>query len=145
VQEFYDWYLPLTSVQRVGPTWYELLTRRSEILTPQLRRALQADSAAQVGAPGESVGLDFDPFLFSQDPCERYEVGGATRKGTRYWVDVYEVCAGKRSAHPHVVAEVAPSRGGWVFVNLHYGRSNLLRILDDLKRQRARHQSNSTH
>jgi hypothetical protein len=40
-----------------------------------LLAALKEDVAAQAAAKGEIVGLDFDPFLNTQDPAESYEVG----------------------------------------------------------------------
>ena len=33
--------------------------------------------------PGSIVSLDFDPFLYSQDPSERYVAGGITVKGDK--------------------------------------------------------------
>lgn len=140
VRTFYDWYVPLAnSLQRTAPSNL-VLEQRAGILDSQLLHGLVDDSAAQARAPGEIVGLDFDPFLAAQDPCERYEVGRATRRGRSYWVDIFAVCDGKRDKRPDVVAEVLGTKRSWVFVNFRYPkeRSDLLTVLRRLRRNRQR-------
>jgi hypothetical protein len=48
--------------------WNLAIKTKSSVFSPQLALALKEDSAAQAKAEGEIVGLDFDPFLNSQDP-----------------------------------------------------------------------------
>jgi len=107
-------------------------------LDSELACALEADSAAQANALGEIVGLDFDPFLNTQDPYDRYAVGKVTRKGQRCLVDVYGVHSGKRSDRPDVVPELVRRHGSWVFMNFHYPRerTDLLSILKRLRQKR---------
>ena len=47
--------------------------RKAGLFNPDLVRALKIDSEAQSRAKGELVGIDFDPFVGSQDPADRYE------------------------------------------------------------------------
>lgn len=141
VRSFYDWYVPLALRDHQGPAASIVLAHRASAFSSELVTALAADSEAQARAPGEIVGLDFDPFLAAQDPCERYEVGGATRRGQSYWVDVYSVCSGKRSEQPDVVAELVARDSSWVFVNFHYPsqpRSDLIATFRLLRQGRTR-------
>lgn len=109
-------------------------------MTSELARALKEDFEAQSREKDEIVGIDYDPFLNSQDPCERYEVGKATRQGANYRVEVYAVCGGKKHDKPDVIAELAPKGGSWVFANFHYPGENtdLLRVLKELRQQRRK-------
>jgi hypothetical protein len=115
-----------------------VLTDRATSLASELLRALEADSAAEANATEGVVGLDFDPFLNTQDPDDHYVVRTTTRRGKRYFVDVYSVRSGKRSEKPDVIAELTRVRGSWVFVNFHYPNipTDLLRVLRALRQSR---------
>ena len=139
VQGFYSWYVP----EALKTGWGVALKYKGSAFSPALFRALKEDSDAQEKANGELVGLDFDPFLNAQDPCDRYEVGTATAQSARYRVDVYGVCSGKRHKKPDVVAEVAHRDGSWVFINfvypaIHSDLLSTLRILRDERRKSSR-------
>ena len=136
-QGFYDWYTPIARSDS-GPAAETAIKRKPAMFSTQLVSALRADFAASAKAKGEIVGLDFDPFVSGQDPCERYEVGKVARDRNSYRVDVYAVCAGKRSETAHVIADLQASNGSWRFVNFHYPRSHddLLSVLKALKKQR---------
>lgn len=138
VQSFYDWYTPIATTEDEVPGWISALQSKRDFFTPELAQALEADREAQVRAEDEIVGLDADPFLNSQDPCTRYEVGKVSRKGESYWVDVHGECSGERGGTPDVVAEVVLKSGSWVFVNFHYPReqSDLLALLRRLRLER---------
>ncbi len=112
-----------------------MLTDRATSLAPDLVRALKADSAAQARATEGVVGLDFDPFLNTQDPDDHYVVGQTTRQGKRSLVEVYSVRSGKRSNKPDVIAELEWQGGLWVFVNFYYPnmRTDLLSVLKGLQ------------
>lgn len=133
LQSFLDWYVPLALGDHQGPAWTVVLGQQNQQwrLSLELKRVLRADSAAQARAHGVIVGLDFDPFLNSQDPREHYEVGAANRSGRAYFVDIYGIRAGTREDTPVVVVEVLRVGGRWVFVNFHYPRehTDLLRVL----------------
>lgn len=139
VQSFYDWYAARAVRRQDHPSSYEAMSLKSAHFGRPLLRALRLDSAAQARARGEIAGLDFDPFLNSQDPCERYEVGNTTHRGQTYWVEVHGVCNGRRSPSPDVTAELVLRGHSWVFVNFHYpsAHTDLLTVLGSLRRDRS--------
>jgi len=128
VQGFYDWYLPI--VNKGGTGTSRVLQERDSLLTTELAVALRADFLAEEQAdPGETVGLNFDPFLNSQDPCpRRWEVIGILQKGSNYAVTVHPVCA-SASHELDVVAEVTKQGPSWRFVNFFYGDTDLRKLL----------------
>ena len=133
VQQFYDWYLPQTNVEVA-------IRDRPNAFAPELYRALKADDDAQTKEPAVIVGLDFDPFTASQDPCARYEARQIMKKGTSYEVDVVAQCDGKWDDHPSVVAKVERQGGTWVFADFRYPHQpdGLLTTLKRLKKDRER-------
>jgi hypothetical protein len=120
VQDFYEWYVPLALGHRDGPSWELVITQRPSILSPQLLAELKEDMEAQAASPGEIVGLDFDPFLNAQDPCERYEVGRVTERHQGARIEIHAVCSGNRSPTPDIVLEVVPEGSSWAIENVHY-------------------------
>jgi acetyl esterase/lipase len=134
VRDFYAWYRP--AAEKAGAE-EEALRNRAELFTPGLLTALKEDLAASKKNGSEIVGLDFDPFLNSQDPCPRYDVGGARIEGGRALVDVKGDCVGEKTG-PDVTAELAPGPKGWVFSDFRYPyeKSGLLKVLDELRRSR---------
>jgi hypothetical protein len=138
VQRFLDWYVPVARKSNRGPAWALALKHESSAFSPDIVRALEADLRAQAKVKDEVVGLDGDPFLDSQDLCERYEAGGVVRSGNVVRVDVRGVCAGKRSPKPDVVAELVERNGAWVFANFLYPdeHTGLLAVLRKLAEDR---------
>ena len=120
VQDFYAWYAPLATKGTHGPVWYTVLDQRPGVLSDTLLRALRYDREAQAKAVGEIVGLDFDPFLAAQDPCERYVVGDSVQAGRTYRVSLFGVCGTTRHPKADIVAEVVRRDTSWVFVDFHY-------------------------
>lgn len=115
------------------------------MLSSGLFEALKEDSDAQAKASGVIVGLDFDPFLNTQDPCEHYEVGGIVQREQTYRAQIFGVCSGKKSEKPDVIAQVERQRGRWIFVNFDYpdlekqypNSANLLATLKALEEERS--------
>jgi hypothetical protein len=144
VQGFYDWYVPKSQKETDTPSWALALKDKRSAFSPELARLLREDADAQAKATGEIVGLDFDPFLFSQDPDERYVAKNVTLKGNHYWVEVHAVRSGKTSDNPVLVPELILRNGQWFFSNFHYGRSepsqheNLLTVLKSLEEGRQK-------
>lgn len=144
VQAFYDWYLSkdAASGKLSIPSMDAVLKRKADVLSPELHRRLKADSDATEKCQGEICGLDFDPFLSSQDSSPHFEAVRVTRKDSSYWVDVYGIESAKR--REHVVPELVQQNGKWIFVNFHYGKnkwtndSNLLTILKELQADRQK-------
>jgi hypothetical protein len=138
VQGFYSWYVPKHGLE-------DVLKYRRSAISPELYSALKEDLAASAKNKDEVVGLDFDPFLNAQDTAERYVIGKVTAKGATFWVDIYGIWSGKKSDKPDVVAEVACKEGKCLFVNFHYGKTelpeneNLQSVLKALKKEREKH------
>ncbi len=145
VQAFYGWYVPKALKDSEVPASDLALKYKAALFSPQLLRALREDSQAQAKAKGEIVGLDFDPFLNTQDPSERYVLGNVSVKDDRCSVEVYSVSSGKKSAKAAVVPELVFKGGHWMFVNFHYGKSkrsegeNLVSTLKRLREDRQKY------
>jgi len=133
VEAFYDWYLA-----DLGSSFRIAIEDSSALFAPALVRGLRADEEAKAQNPGYLVGLEADPFLSSQDPCDTYRVGPARRDGTSILVDVRGDCYRRQDTRADVVAELAKSPSGWVFVNFRYPRldSDLMTDLAALERIR---------
>lgn len=132
VQRFYNSY-----VQREAPRWGRTVQIRRGLFEPSLSAALQTEAAAQAKTPGEVAGLDFDPFLGSQDPGKTFAVRGVTDLADGARVEVQDLAfPGK----PMVLVEVAPRGGSWVITNIRYPRtsSDLLSLLKTAKQNRQR-------
>ena len=141
VQKFYDFYLPKALDENSsGPSSNYVIEKMSDILDPDLLAGLKEDAKAAADAPeGDEVGLDFDPFLDSQDPADRYEVKSVSKKGATYLVDVYCVTEGKLSDKPCVVPELVQDNGKWRFVNFDYPEGGDLKtVLVQLKAEREK-------
>jgi Protein of unknown function (DUF3828) len=144
VQEFYDWYVPKALGDHANPAWDFALKYRKQAFSSELYRALKEDSDAQAKAT-DLVGLDFDPFLDSQDPSERYEVGSSTQEGDGYEVKVYAILSGKKSDSPDVIAELVRKDRQWKFVNFLYpDHGDLLSNLKGLRDDRASSRGSTT-
>jgi hypothetical protein len=139
-QAFYDWYVRIANQELTYPSDFAVLTERPSVLSATLLRALRADSTAWAHAPGEIVSMDWDPFLNSQDPCDRYEVRKVTLRHGTYWVEVFGSCRGPEQRQPDVVAELSRHDATWTFTNFFDPRthSDLLSTLRVLARDRAR-------
>src|SRR5262245_41509392 len=72
VQKFYKSYVPKALAGHTGPAWQFAIDNMSASFDGGLLEALKDDLAAQAQSSGDDiVGLDFDPFLNSQDPAKR--------------------------------------------------------------------------
>jgi hypothetical protein len=140
VQQFYNWYVPISRANTKETSWDIALRQKPDDFTPELVAALKADSVAQAKVPDDIVGLDFDPFLSGQDPCQRYVAEQSVEKAGAYWVNVYGVCDGKKHSKPDVVAEVKQVQGHWIFTNFHYlPKGDLLEVLRMMANERQKH------
>lgn len=123
VRAFYQGYVPRGLASGLAAT-DSLLLERPTLFVPALLAALRQDAAARAAAVGESDGLDFDPFLNSQDPCERYTVGPATPSSTvepnAVRVTVRAECDQASGPPPAFTVEVVPQAGTWQIVNFYY-------------------------
>jgi len=144
VQDFYDWYVPIALRDHAVPAWDFALKYRKQVFSAELFRALKEDSDAQAKA-SDLVGLDFDPFLNSQDPSKRYEADSSTQKGNEYEVKVYAIGSGKKSDVPAVIAELVYNDRQWQFINFQYPDSgDLLSNLKLLRDDRGKSHSSKS-
>lgn len=139
VQHFYDWYLvkARSSNDRASNL---VLKEKSYVLSRELAKQLKEDSDAQNKAKGELVGLDFDPFLNTQDPgFERCTTGKVVAQATSCRVEVSCNFPGQKT-QLLVTPELRFNGSQWRFVNFHYhidsGDDDLLNILKGLREER---------
>lgn len=139
VHDFYNWYVAQALKNDKQPAWSAALKDKRSAFSPALFLALKEDSDAQAKA-SEIVGLDFDPFLNTQDPCDRYEVGNVIPHAAGYRIEIYGVCSGKRNQKPDVVADLIRQDGSWAFTNFLYPaiHGDLRDILRALRQERQK-------
>ena len=130
VVQFYDWYRPDSGTSR---NLNDVLHDRPQVFEPQLFALIKGGEQCEGVNPHSVCDLGVDPFLDSQNPCQRYEVGEATAKNGAYWVAVFAVCDGRRDTIPTVLAIVAPRDSTWQFVNFVYGggQTSLRQLLQE--------------
>ena len=136
-QDFYRWYVPIAFKENKGPAFGIAIKQRPSSFSPQLLQALRDDAEAQAKAIGEMVGLDFDPFLNSQDPSNHYVIGQINRKTDGYWVDIHTSKSEETHAKSRIIAVVNQSGGHWFFSNFRFpDGGDLLETLQGLKHDR---------
>lgn len=129
VQEFYKWYVPKTLDSKMPRAWDVALKYKSAAFSHELAQLLREDSAAQAKCE-ELIGIDFDPFLNTQDPANGYEVGEIKQNDKHYRADIYSVESGNRNEKSRVSADIVESEGHWVFVIFfHTDGGDLLKVL----------------
>lgn len=135
VQSFYDSYTVLATGTHESSPLEMILAKRASVLAPELFRALKADVDAQRKVPDDVVGLDFDPFLNTQEEAGHYTVERITEGRGVYMAEIRaRDSSGKQ---PEVIAEVAQQGGKLVFVDFLYpGQGDLLGVLRTLAKQR---------
>jgi hypothetical protein len=74
VQDFYDWYLKIYTADNKVPAAKIALEKQPGIFSPELFKGLENDFKAQSLATDGISGIDFDPFLDSQDAPSSYKV-----------------------------------------------------------------------
>jgi hypothetical protein len=139
VARFYAWYVPVA--KRTPEADMRSLKDARWHFDPALAKALRADVAAAARSPDEIVGLDMDPFLNSQDPCDRYAPIGVRYQSGNYFVAVRG--SGGCAAHtaPDVTVQLVFRGGNAVFVNFLYSgkpKDDLLSLLATLAASRSR-------
>ena len=130
VERFYKWYVPLALNDQINRSWDAALKLTPPPFRPELTKLLRDDSVAQAKCK-ELVGLDFDPFLYTQDPAQAYVVGKIAHSGPDYRAEIYSVNRGIQSNEPGLIAEFIQEEGHWFFVNFYYlsPKGDLLTVL----------------
>ncbi len=136
VQEFCDWYTPIANDSSFHhPAFFRVLNDRSRTLTPELATALRSDSAVSVNRI-EHEGLNNDPFLQSQDPCERYVVDDVAQVRDAFRVRIRPVCATNIWQKSKPVLVIVSNAGMLQIANVLYDpQGDLLRALCYYARQ----------
>jgi len=137
VDGFYQWYVPLMLKENPVPASNIAIKKKAALFSPKLIKALNEDYEAARQSPGEIVGIDWDPFLDTQDPENRYELGEMSEKNNRFYIKVHGVRDGKKQKEPTVSAVVVKENGKWVFEDfLSPDGESLLSALLALKKER---------
>jgi Protein of unknown function (DUF3828) len=142
VQEFYDWYVKAEATPAVRDRSFSLAKARPRAISASLGKLLNADYRASKANPGEIVGLDFDPFLNSQDPSEKFAVQTVSVKDGKCTAVVRGLRSG--AMDEKVNPELDQKGGAWEFINFHYpgadpkdgGDMDLISILKNLSEER---------
>lgn len=140
VQDFYDWYVPITNSR--DDRFTVMLRPRRESFDPKLWQMLATEDEAQSHAD-EIVGLDFDPIVNCQDPSPQFKALSVSISDNHCRALVIGFNQGVREER--VIPELVYSGRRWTFVNFHYrfeisGKwkdSDLIEILKDLQKSRA--------
>ena len=111
-------------------SWNAPLKLAPPPFSPELTKLLRGDAVAQAECK-ELVGLDFDPFLYTQDPAQAYVIGKITHTGPDYRAEIYSVDHGVQSKEPGLIAEFTQEKGRWSFTNFYYlsRKGDLLTVL----------------
>jgi hypothetical protein len=124
VQRFYNWYLPRFAKPGTRNVMMLAATHGPIPFDSTLVHWLRVDSIAQARAKGEIDGLDGDPYLNAQDPCDAYTVKAIRQRGTDLLVDVL----GHGGCAAHQKPDVTVALG------LRAGRWTILEFLDPSRR-----------
>ncbi|MES1195705.1 MAG: hypothetical protein ABUL58_02025 [Steroidobacter sp.] len=137
VQDFYDWYSPLAFREKNSLPWESALRQREELFSLKLVYALKRDSLATSNIDGTYTGLDFDPFLNTDNSCEHYLVGQVLEYTKNFRAEIQPVCNGKLHPKATVYAEIVFKKNHWQFTNFYYpeGR-DLFQVLAELRKER---------
>jgi len=138
VQNFYDWYVPAT-LDESGILASNVAIKEKEYkFDPILLGLLKEESKKHFKKNGDISGLDFDPFLATQDPYPKYNVLKATIKNDICFAEIEAMSLSGVWKGVSVVVELKFNEGEWRFKNFHYGRTkdkadeNLIDLLKEI-------------
>lgn len=131
VSEFYTWYTPIADNDSASPPWSAILAQSKFRFAPQLARLLRRDISAKRHCK-ELVGLDFDPFLNTQDPESTYVVGNVIHTGEIFRAEVYAGKSKMQGSRPSVIAVLTREKDSWIFADFDYPNihTSLVSFLD---------------
>jgi hypothetical protein len=118
VQRFYDWYVPRAANPRGRDMVLEAATHGPVPFDPELVRWLRIDSTARARAKGEVDGLDGDPYLNAQDPCDTYSAQSAAPAAAERVFMVMVLGHGGCAAHkrPDIIVEISYRASRWTIL-----------------------------
>lgn len=139
---FYAWYQAPADSADGGGSFRRAIEQRRGTFSTTLRAALEEDLAAAKADSEYIVGLDFDPFTASQDPCERYEPGAVTRRDSLVLIAVLEHCTSSTSRGAPLTLEMLNENGGWRIHDIAFADgTRLSQVLARLREDRASERS----
>lgn len=121
VQEFYDWYLKISGDIKIPPAEFAV-RKRPYFFDLRLRQELENDYAAQRRlAPSEGIsGVDFDPFLGTQDPGPKYMTKNCRLEKNVCFAEVSAFTPEPlRKGHADVIAELRFKDNRWQFFDFY--------------------------
>lgn len=113
-QRFYDWYVPRAAHPREQDVVMVAATRGPLVFDPELVRWLRIDSTARARAKDEVDGLDGDPFLNAQDPCDAYTAQAVRATGSFFLVEILGHGGCEVHTKADVVVELTFKGGRWM-------------------------------
>lgn len=116
VQRFYDWYLPRAARPGKQDVMMLAATHGPLPFDGALVHWLRVDSTARARAKGEIDGLDGDPYLNAQDPCDVYTVKAVRPRGGDLLVDVLGHGGCEAHQTPDVTVALARRAGRWTIL-----------------------------
>ncbi len=116
VQRFYNWYVPRAANPRGRDMIMQAATHGPLRFDPELVRWLRIDSTARARAKDEIDGLDGDPFLNSQDPCDAYSAQSVASVGRTLMVSVLGHGGCTVHKRPDIVVEIGHRAGRWTIL-----------------------------
>jgi hypothetical protein len=153
VQDFYNSYFDGLNAEiasrNTTPVEEQIIQQRPAVLAPELSQMLAADREAQKEAPGDIVGLDFDPFLNAQDWEGKYWVNSVNLEDGVCRASVWGIDAGKKK--PVVEPVLKSLNNSWVFTDFFYpegkqhGDASLVGTLTDLRMVREQTKNKRPH
>ena len=101
---------------------------------PELVRWLRIDSTARARNKTEVDGLDGDPYLNSQDPCDKDTARPGRVDGGKVLVDVHGSGGCESHTTPDVIVELTPNGAGWTVLEFRDPHRNNEGLIPLLKR-----------
>ncbi len=125
-QNFYDWY------HLHNDNMMTAIDQRPELFETELLKGLKDDIEKQSKNPEEIVGIDYDPFTLSQDPCDPYRVENVSQRGDTIIVSMKGMCTDTAPrSYPDVLVKLRRKSSGWIFVDF-ISLQEAFSLLDDL-------------
>jgi len=142
-QDFYNWYVPSQTKRGEAVTLKEIMTKKRDLFSGPLLEMLKEDNDAQSKAPGEIVGIDWNPFLNSQDPAEKYTVQNTDVLHDNCSAEIWSGrTISTKKPKPDIVAKLKWIDDGWKFVNFYMPDdkypTDLISALEKLKKSREK-------
>ena len=134
VQAFYDWYVPRAAHPGKRDMIMVAATDGPLHFDAELARWLRIDSTARARNKAEVDGLDGDPYLNSQDPCDKYTARSGHVEGAKVLVEVFGSGGCPSRATPDVIVELTQTRGGWTVTEFRDPNRNNEGLIPLLKR-----------